>query len=223
MLPQHHVSSSSIDSTTLGGSWSVQQFYSTPVCPLPSPSNQQFSSSLGLLLPGPSTLTCESPCWSCFIWLPFCYFSGSSIKLIKYWDKFATLFTLCCGLSLQYRLRCTRENLASNIHCSAQEGFYVVVWEIAQTCHHDPNIIIYLKRINYITVKLRISMESVGSIASFKCYGTDQIIFAKVIRNWGYLSYQILVVAHSIFLCTGSLYLSPHVYCFMKPLMLFYR
>ena len=30
-------SSSSIDSTTLGGSWSVQQFYSIPVCPLPSP------------------------------------------------------------------------------------------------------------------------------------------------------------------------------------------
>ena len=50
-------SSSSIHSTTLGGSWSVQQFYSIPVCPLPSPSNQQFSSSLGLLLPGPSTLT----------------------------------------------------------------------------------------------------------------------------------------------------------------------
>jgi len=33
-------SSSSIDSTTLGGSWSVQQLYSIPVCPLPSPSNQ---------------------------------------------------------------------------------------------------------------------------------------------------------------------------------------
>jgi len=33
-------SSSSIDSTTLSGSWSVQQFYSTPACPLPSPSNQ---------------------------------------------------------------------------------------------------------------------------------------------------------------------------------------
>ena len=49
-------SSSSIHSTTLGVSRSVQQFYSTPVCPLPSPSNQQFSSSLGLLLPGPSTL-----------------------------------------------------------------------------------------------------------------------------------------------------------------------
>ena len=49
--------SSSIDSTTLGVSRSVQQFYSTPVCPLPSPSNQQFSSSLGLLIPGPSTLT----------------------------------------------------------------------------------------------------------------------------------------------------------------------
>ena len=32
--------SSSIDSTTLGRSWSVQQFYSIPVCPLPSPSNQ---------------------------------------------------------------------------------------------------------------------------------------------------------------------------------------
>ena len=43
--------------TTPGGSWSVQQFYSTPVYPRPSPSNQQFSSSLGLLLPGPSTLT----------------------------------------------------------------------------------------------------------------------------------------------------------------------
>ena len=50
-------SSPSIHSTTLGVSWSVQQFYSTPVYPLPSPSNQQFSSSLGLLLPGPSTLT----------------------------------------------------------------------------------------------------------------------------------------------------------------------
>jgi len=33
-------SSSSIDSSTLGGCWSVQQFYSIPVCPLPSPSNQ---------------------------------------------------------------------------------------------------------------------------------------------------------------------------------------
>ena len=53
-------SSSSIDSTTLGGSWSVQQFYSTPVYPRPSPSNQQFSSYLGLLLPGPSTLTWAS-------------------------------------------------------------------------------------------------------------------------------------------------------------------
>ena len=50
-------SSSSSDSTTLGGSWSVQQFNSTPVYPRPLPSNQQFSSSLGLLLPGPSTLT----------------------------------------------------------------------------------------------------------------------------------------------------------------------
>ena len=30
-------SSSSIDSTTLGGSWSVQQFYYTLVYPLPSP------------------------------------------------------------------------------------------------------------------------------------------------------------------------------------------
>ena len=38
------LSSSSVDSTTLGGSWSVQQFYSTPVYPRPSPSNQQFSS-----------------------------------------------------------------------------------------------------------------------------------------------------------------------------------
>jgi len=47
----------SIDSTTVGGSLSVQQFYSIPVCPLPSPSNQQFLSSLGLLLPCPSTLT----------------------------------------------------------------------------------------------------------------------------------------------------------------------
>ena len=53
----YYSSFSSIDSTTLGGSWSVQQFYSTPVYPLPSPSNQQFSSSLGLLLPGPCTLT----------------------------------------------------------------------------------------------------------------------------------------------------------------------
>ena len=50
-------SSSFFDSTTLGGSWSVQQFYFTPVYPRPSPSNQQFSSSLALLLPGPSTLT----------------------------------------------------------------------------------------------------------------------------------------------------------------------
>ena len=36
-------SSSSIDYTTVGGSWSVQQFYSTPVYPRPSPSNQQLS------------------------------------------------------------------------------------------------------------------------------------------------------------------------------------
>ena len=50
-------SASSVDSTILGGSWSVQQFYSTPVYPRTSTSNQQFSSSLGLLLPGPSTLT----------------------------------------------------------------------------------------------------------------------------------------------------------------------
>ena len=49
-------SSSSIHSTTPGGSRSVQQFYSTHVSPLPSPSNQQFSSTLGLLLPGTSTL-----------------------------------------------------------------------------------------------------------------------------------------------------------------------
>ena len=34
-------SSSSVDSTTLVGSWSFQQFYSTPVYPRPSPSNQQ--------------------------------------------------------------------------------------------------------------------------------------------------------------------------------------
>jgi hypothetical protein len=47
----------SIDSASLGGSWSVQQVYSTTVYPRPSPSNQQFSSSLGLLIPGPSTLT----------------------------------------------------------------------------------------------------------------------------------------------------------------------
>ena len=33
-------SSSSIDSTTLGGSWSVQQFYSTLVYPQSSPSSQ---------------------------------------------------------------------------------------------------------------------------------------------------------------------------------------
>ena len=33
-------SSSSIDSATLGGSWSVQQFYSTPVYTRPLPSNQ---------------------------------------------------------------------------------------------------------------------------------------------------------------------------------------
>jgi len=59
-LVQSSSSSSSIHSTTLGGSRSVQQFYSTPVYPRPSPSNQQFSSPLGLLLPGPSTLTCVS-------------------------------------------------------------------------------------------------------------------------------------------------------------------
>jgi len=53
----HPPPSSSIHSTTLGGFRSVQQFYSTPVYPQPSPSNQQFSSSLCLLLPGPSTLT----------------------------------------------------------------------------------------------------------------------------------------------------------------------
>jgi hypothetical protein len=39
-------SSSSIDPTTLGGSWSVQQFYSTLVYPWPSPSNQQFCEDL---------------------------------------------------------------------------------------------------------------------------------------------------------------------------------
>ena len=33
-------SSSSIDSTTLGGSWSVRQFYSTLVYPQSSPSSQ---------------------------------------------------------------------------------------------------------------------------------------------------------------------------------------
>ena len=54
LLQKLNTTSSSIDSTTLGGSRSVQQFYSTPVYPLPSSSNQQFSSSLGLLLPGPS-------------------------------------------------------------------------------------------------------------------------------------------------------------------------
>ena len=53
-------SSSSIVCTTLDGSRSVQQFYPTPVYPRPSPSNEQFSSSLGLLLPGPSTLTSVS-------------------------------------------------------------------------------------------------------------------------------------------------------------------
>ena len=43
-------SSSSINSTTLSVSRSVQKFYSTPIYPRPSPSNLQFSFSLGLLL-----------------------------------------------------------------------------------------------------------------------------------------------------------------------------
>ena len=43
-------SSSSINSTTLSVSRSVQKFYSTPIYPRPSPSNLQFSFSLGLIL-----------------------------------------------------------------------------------------------------------------------------------------------------------------------------
>ena len=39
-MPSWHGDSSSVDSTTLGGSWSVQQFYFILVCPLPLPSNQ---------------------------------------------------------------------------------------------------------------------------------------------------------------------------------------
>ena len=85
--------SSSIDSTTLGGSWSVQQFYSIPVCPLPSPTNQQFSSSLGILLPGPPTLT-----W--FSLLVLFYLNGVHSVIFLVVLVFSILITWAAHLSL---------------------------------------------------------------------------------------------------------------------------
>ena len=52
-MAARNISSPSIDSTTLGGSRSVQQFYSTAVYPRPSPSNQQFCNcSILVMFPG---------------------------------------------------------------------------------------------------------------------------------------------------------------------------
>ena len=76
----HLRASSSIDSTTLGGSWSVQQFYSSPLYPPLSLSNQWSSSSLDPPPPGPSTLTWVSQ-------LALLYME--SILLFSWWFLFS--------------------------------------------------------------------------------------------------------------------------------------